>query len=221
MTLALSEVRLGGVINVGPERCAVLGGLNRCLAHNHWQTYFKRTGGLCALCNAHHLRKLKALAQLHGEGCARRIQQLLRRARKAVRLARARRDSLPPSLLERILRRYDQLVQQALAYHRGLEPLPSGQRGRKKRRNGNNPALRLKDHKKPVLRFLVDFTVPITNNQAEQDMRMMLAGCFRTERGARAFATLRSVLSTARKQAWNRIETLKEAPDELLVALRV
>ena len=211
---------------VGPERGAVLSGLSGCLVHDHWQTYFKRPGVLHALCNAHHLRELKALAELDGEGWARRMQQLLTRARRAVRLARARGDPLPASLLERILRRYDQLVAQALAYHRGLEPLPSGRRGRKKRRKGHNLALRLRDRKLAVLRFLVDFTVPFTNNQAEQDMRMMklrmkISGCFRTARGARDFALLRSVLSTARKQGWNRIETLMKTPDELLAALRL
>ena len=211
---------------VGPARGAVLGGLRGCLVHDHWQTYFKRPGVLHALCNAHHLRELKALAELDGEGWARRMQQLLQRACRAVRLARARGDPLPASLLARILRRYDQLVAQALAYHRGLEPLPSGRRGRKKRRKGHNLALRLRDRKLAVLRFLVDFRVPFTNNQAEQDMRMMklrmkISGCFRTARGARDFALLRSVLSTARKRGWNRIETLMKTPDELLAALRV
>ena len=211
---------------VGPARGAVLGGLRGCLVHDHWQTYFKRPGVLHALCNAHHLRELKALAELDGEGWARRMQQLLQRACRAVRLARARGDPLPASLLARILRRYDQLVAQALAYHRGLEPLPSGRRGRKKRRKGHNLALRLRDRQLAVLRFLVDFRVPFTNNQAEQDMRMMklrmkISGCFRTARGARDFALLRSVLSTARKQGWNRIETLMKTPDELLAALRV
>ena len=179
----------------------MLGGLRGCLVHDHWQTYFKRTGVLNALCNAHHLRELKALAELDGEGCAWRMQQLLRRARRAARLARARGDPVP-------------------------ESPPSSQRGRKKRRKGHNPALRLRDRKLAVLRFLVDFTVPFTNNQAEQDMRMMklrmkISGCFRTARGARDFALLRSVLSTARKQGWNRIETLMKTPDELLATLRV
>ena len=190
------------------------------------QTYFKPSGVLHALCNAHHLRELKALAEIDGEGWARRMQQLLRRARLAVQLARERGIPLPRSLLDRIQRRYDQLLEQALAYHRGRPPLASGKRGRKKRRPGHNPALRLRDRKQAVLRFLTDFTVAFTNNQAEQDMRMMklrmkISGSFRTERGARDFATLRSVLSTARKQGWNRIEALLKTPEELLAELRV
>ena len=86
--------------------------------------------------------------------------------------------------------------------------------------------LNTRDRKESLLRCLEDFAVPFTNNQAEQDMRMMklrmkISGCFRTERGARDFATLRSVLSTARKQGWNRIEALLKTPDELLAALRI
>ncbi len=76
-----------------------------------------------------------------------------------------------------------------------------------------------------MLRFLTDFAVPFTNNLAEQDLRMMklrmkISGCFRTEQGARDFATLRSVLSTARKQGRHAIEALLTPPDELFASLK-
>ena len=45
--------------------------------------------------------------------------------------------------------------------------------GRKKRRPGHNLALRLRDRLQSVLRFLSDARVPFTNNQAEQDLRMV------------------------------------------------
>ena len=89
--------------------------------------------------------------------------------------------------------------------------MPSGRTGRKKRRPGHNLALRLWDRRESVLRFVRDKRVPFTNNQAEQDLRMMklrvkISGGFRSEQGVRDFATLRSVLSTARKKGLNRIE---------------
>ena len=75
-----------------------------------------------------------------------------------------------------------------------------------------------------VLRFLYDFTVPFTNNEAERDLRMMkvkmkISGRFRTMAGARTFARIRSVISTARKQGWNILHTLAANPADLMQAL--
>ena len=85
--------------------------------------------------------------------------------------------------------------------------------------------MRLRERKESVLRFASDLSVPFTNNQAEQDLRMMklrmkISGGFRSEQGAQDFATLRSVLSTARKQGRNRIEALLQGPDILLAGLK-
>jgi transposase len=75
-----------------------------------------------------------------------------------------------------------------------------------------------------VLRFLHDFAVPFTNNLAEQDLRMMkvkmkISGSFRTLAGAFRFATLRSVVSTARKHGWNILQALVAQPQTLIHAL--
>ena len=43
-------------------------------------------------------------------------------------------------------------------------------------------------------------------------VRQKIAGGFRTEQGARDFATMRSVLSSARKQGRNRLEALRQGP---------
>jgi transposase len=77
-----------------------------------------------------------------------------------------------------------------------------------------------------VLRFLTDPRVPFTNNLAEQDGRMMkvqqkISGGFRSEAGAKDFAVIRSLLSTARKQGWNMLQTLSGDPQQLVAALRL
>ena len=59
------------------------------MVHDHWGPYWKLRGVLHGLCNAHHLRELQALVDLAGEDWARRMQLLLRRAQRAVGMARA------------------------------------------------------------------------------------------------------------------------------------
>ncbi|WP_245581346.1 IS66 family transposase [Octadecabacter arcticus] len=67
------------------------------------------------------------------------------------------------------------ILTEGLAFHERQDPLArrTGARGRKARRPGHNLLVRLRDYRDDVLRFLTDFTVPFTNNQAERDLRMM------------------------------------------------
>ena len=86
-------------------------------------------------------------------------------------------------------------------------------------------ALRLRECKGAALRFPAAFEVPFSNSPAEQDPRMMklrvkISGCYRTARGARDCATLRSVVSTARKQGTNAINAPLTPPDEVFAGLK-
>jgi transposase len=101
-----------------------------------------------------------------------------------------------------------------LSFHEKQTPLSSRQRGRKKRRPGHNLLIRLRDYKQDALRFLSDPDVPFTNNQAEQDIRMIkvkqkISGGFRTLSGAQMFATIRSFLSSMRKQGINLFQAIQ------------
>ena len=98
-------------------------------------------------------------------------------------------------------------------------------RGRVPRRTGHNLLLRLRVRKVDVFGFLSDPTVPLTNNLAERDGRMMklrqkISGGFRSADGAQDFAVTRSLLSTARKQGWDILQALTSRPDRLIAELR-
>ena len=205
--------------------------LTGIIVHDHWKPYYTLQGVLHALCNAHHLRELKALIEIEKEDWARKMQQLLRRACQAANLAREQGVALSPCLIGLFERRYDAILAAGFAFHEAQPTLipaavKAHRRGRQPRRVGHNLLLRLSTRKPDVLRFLSDPTVPFTNNLAEQDGRMMklrqkISGGFRSEDGAADFAVIRSVLSTARKQGWNLLQTLTADPARLRSALRL
>jgi len=50
-----------------PKRGSLLAKVTGIIVHDHWKPYYKMTGVLHALCNAHHLRQLKALVEIENE----------------------------------------------------------------------------------------------------------------------------------------------------------
>ena len=210
------------------KRGAMLEGVEGIVVHDFWRPYFTMEGVAHALCNAHHLRELKALVDIEKEPWALAMSRFLRHACHAVNLARQRDKRLNPAFLVWLNARYDRILAQGLAFHESqppLETLERKRRGRTRRRTGHNLLLRLQGHKDEALRFLTNPEVPFTNNQAERDIRMMklkqkISGCFRAETGAQTFAVLRTVLSTARKQGWNILDTLSQPSDALVRNLR-
>jgi len=214
------------------RRGSLLADVTGIVVHDHWLPYYGMPGVHHALCNAHHLRELKALIEIEKEAWARKMHRLLRRACHAVNLARERGSPLKPRLIALIERRYDAFVAEGLAFHGAQSPLrpddaPQGcrRRGRKARRTGHNLLLRLANRREDVLRFLTDPNVPFTNNQAERDARMMkvkqkISGCFRSLDGALDFAVIRSFISTAKKQSWDVIRALTQDAQIHMSALR-
>ena len=166
--------------------------------HDHWKPYFQMEGMEHALCNAHHLRELKSLEEIEKEPWAFQMSRFLRLLSRLTD---------PP--LERVFKLYDQIVARGLAFHEHQTSM-----GGRKKRIGHNLLLRLKNFKDAVLRFLTNPGVPFTNNQAEQDIRMMkvkqkISGGFRGMDGAKTFCTIRGFISTKRKQSHNIFQALQ------------
>jgi len=186
--------------------------LSGTVIHDHWKSYYQLPGVEHGLCNAHHLRELKALNEIEQESWAQSMTRVLLLANQY----QNRYDERIPENLEIRLRGiYTSIVERGLKYHQSLPPLPrKNHRGRIKRRVGHNLLLRLRDYAEDVWRFLTP-EVPFTNNQAERDLRMLkckqkISGGFRTFESAENFAKIRSVISTARKQGRNLLQVLTQ-----------
>lgn len=186
----------------GTAAMDALGVLPHCrawLVHDHWKPYYKYDA-LHALCNQHLLRELKFLSEEHHQDWAAELSQFLRDWKDDPRT----RQGLDEGQIKRAHARYQAILRQGRREHPRRQP---GQ-GRTAQGKAANLLDRLEDYDHCVLAFLLDPEVPFTNNQGEQDLRMIkvkqkISGCFRTDHGAQVFARIRSYLSTCRKQGHN------------------
>lgn len=176
--------------------------------HDGWGSYAVYTACRHALCNVHHLRELTFLEEEYHQAWAKELKGLLREMKAATAQARAGGQlHLPPAARALFIDRYQALLALGLA----ANPPPAGhqrrpgQRGRMAQSPPRNLLERLLLQQDQVLAFLDDLAIPFDNNQAERDLRGLkiqqkVSGCFRSERGAEAYATIRGYLATLRKQ---------------------
>jgi transposase len=178
------------------------------LIHDCLSAYFD-LDCLHGLCNAHLLRELTFLHEVLHQKWAKLMLDLLIRIHRAVAAHRARAGPTPLRQQTAWTRKYRSALRAGFAENPLPKPPPGPRpRGRPKHTKAQNLLLRLQQHEGSVLAFLHDPRVPFTNNQGEQDIRMMkvqqkISGAFRTLHGARMFARIRAYLSTARKNQRN------------------
>jgi transposase len=188
--------------------------------HDHWKPYFTYTECDHSLCNAHHLRELKFVAEQYEQPWAEEMGELLRDIQKEVKHTRlsSDRDHLDAEKLRRYEERYDEILEGGFR----ANPPPvedkqqSKKRGKRKQSPPKNLLDRLQQYKNEVLRFMYDFRVPFDNNQGERDIRMVkvkqkVSGTFRTKAGAEQFCRIRGYISTVRKHGVNVLDALKRA----------
>ena len=191
------------------------------LIHDNWATYFKYQLLLHALCNAHHLRELTALVENDQQQWAALMIVCLLSAKQLVaETYQAGETELSVEQLQRIHQMYDAIVTFGLEEN----PLPDEhrppvKRGRRKKTKARNLVERFDKQPEAILRFVHDFKVPFDNNLAERDIRMMkvqqkISGSFRSWEGAEQFCSLRTYISTIRKQGLNVWEALGSLFDD-------
>jgi transposase len=163
-----------------------------------------------ALCGAHVLRELIAVVgdARHDTAWAQAMIDVLVDAKNAVADAlSAGQHALAPATLQGFQDRYWQAALCGIATrsHSGTGPKPKARA----------LAERLRNRTAEYQRYMVDFTVPFDNNQAERDLRMVkaqrkISGSWRTLTGARRFARIRSYISTVRKHGINPLTALRD-----------
>lgn len=175
--------------------------------HDFWGPYLLF---VCAhaFCNAHLLRELKFLSEEQQMTWAAEMMELLLEFLTLSKTGPRLSESQIASAHER----YNSVLETA----RLLHPRPLAGAPRLKQTKAVNLLNRLEDYEHCILAFLSNPEVPFTNNQAEQDIRMIkvrqkISGCFRTSKGASIFARIRGFVSTARKQGKSILDSLTEA----------
>ena len=203
------------------EDAGILGEFKGRAVHDHWKPYFKYDGCNHALCNAHHLRELCFIDKQYQQSWAQDMAELLLEIKAAVAATPEPAMSLSPPELEAFRQRYDEGVQSGFDANPAPVSPSEGEvkkRGRPKHSPPVNLLIRLRDFKGEVLAFMSDFRVPFDNNQGERDVRMVkvkqkVSGGFRTLEGAKRFGRIRGYISTARKNAKNVFEAIRDAFD--------
>jgi uncharacterized coiled-coil protein SlyX len=170
------------------------------------------------LCNAHHLRELKFIEEEKNQQWARHMADLLLAIKKQVEWHQEHQITLSEIRIQTYERCYDEIIMMGLWNPNNIPTPPEKikRRGRTKQTKAKNLLDRLRFHREKVLAFMYDPSVPFTNNQAEQDIRMVkvkqkVSGCFRSDEGAKWFARIRSYISTAKKQGQNILHVLQSA----------
>jgi transposase len=203
------------------EDAGILGAFRGTAVHDHWKPYLQYEKCDHALCNAHHLRELRFIDQQYQQTWANDMAGLLLEIKAAVEATPELAMRLSPPELEAFAQRYDAVVQAGFEAHPAPMPPTEGavkKRGRPKQPPPVNLLIRLRDCKAQILAFMTDCRLPFDNNQGERDIRMVkvkqkVSGGFRTLEGAQRFGRMRGYISTARKNANNVFEAIRDAFD--------
>ena len=186
------------------------------LIHDFWKPYneFECAHGLC---NVHHLRDLTFCHEIEESSWAGDAKRLLLDLHEKVMIAKNDNEatSLNKGQQQYWSKKYDDLMRQGLQKHPIAEK-EKGKRGVVIKSKTQNMLARFINYKEEILAFTKNFIVPFRNNLAEQAIRIMkvkqkVSGCFRSEQGAKDFATIRSYTATAKKQQILIMEALANA----------
>ena len=194
------------------------------LCHDHLSSYYTYKDCTHSLCNAHHLRELQNVIDLHNHKWAKNMQEFLCEINDAVTKAGGKIDK---EQADKYRQRYREILSagdlESPAPPPDLKKDGSISKREPKKEKHRNLLERLRNFENDVLRFMEETHVPFTNNLAENDLRMTkvhqkISGCFRSLQGSKMFCRIRSYLLTCQKHDVKPTEALQilfknELPD--------
>jgi transposase len=171
------------------------------LVHDRFSSYFSYS---CqhSLCNAHILRDLIYVEEAFNATWAKQIKKLLIKAKND----KEKNPNLKSSYYSRIFKQYINIIRPVIkAYDKKF-----------KKTDEQRLAFALEKHKRLFLKFIKQVDVPFDNNQAERDLRMIkvkqkVSGCFRSQKHAQYFASIRGYISTIKKNKQKVLENIQQA----------
>ena len=169
------------------------------LCHDHWKPYFIYFC-LHLLCNAHHLRELVYIEETTEERWAKKLREFLLEINA---LVKEKGGALDLKQQKVVIQRYRKIIDKGNSECPQPEKI-RGKRGPPKRTKSRNLLDRFRNYESEVLGFMTDVDLPFTNNQGENDLRMVkvklkVSGCFRSMLGAQIYARVRSFINTCKK----------------------
>jgi transposase len=185
------------------DAAGVLPAFTGVAVHDAWAPYDTYRDASHALCNAHVLRELQAVADQSptGQWCwAEQAADALCDLKNLVDTTRAAAPAsltgIDQAVLSEALHRYRSAVQ--------IGASTTSERSTKMQAKHHALAKRLINRETDCLRFTTDPQVSFDNNAAEREIRMIkvrqkVSGCLRTITGAEQFCAIRSYLATAAK----------------------
>jgi len=181
------------------------------IVHDMYRAYFLLEVALHGLCNAHLLRDLRAVLDFDKQFWGMQLALVLTKMNQMKKkLIEKGYTAFPPSALKRWRQQIAEILQLARleilqqSIFQESEDLPQ-KRGRRKRSKAENLIIRFEQFCEEILAFATDFSIPFTNNLAEQSLRLFkvklkVIGAFRTRKGLEGFARIYSFVSTGKKQ---------------------
>jgi len=170
------------------------------MVHDHDTKYYNFGIGKHGECNTHIGRYLKGIFELTKHEWAELMAKLLLRMLDHKNKDLANNiDSMDDESLRLYSEEYDMIIKLAKSENEKLPPVSATRKDEWKLLS------RLEKYKENHLLFAFDYTVPFSNNAAEQDLRWIktqqkVSGCHRSFEGATVMMRLMSLISTLKKR---------------------